>query len=107
MHPVRILVLLVTMLLPSTGVGAPPVGRSMPGLALEVRSSLPSASRAEPPASVHRALRDLPERVERPRIDVLLTRWVEQVAVPGADGKPKIVLVLVPGGLGLAWARRW
>jgi hypothetical protein len=29
------------------------------------------------------------------------------VARPGADGRPKLVVVTVPGGLGLAWARRW
>jgi len=104
MLPFRILVLLAAMVLPSTAPLAAPRARSAP---LELHASLRSASRAGPPAPVHRALRDLPVPAETPSVYALVTRWIEGIAVPGSDGKPKIVPVTVRGGLGLAWARRW
>ncbi len=106
MHPVRTLVLLA-VLLPSASAWAVPRSRSAPTPALEVHALVRSTPRAEPAASVAHALRDLPAPVERPGAYALVTRWVEGVAQPGPDGTPKLVLVTVRGGLGLAWARRW
>ncbi len=107
MRPVRTLALLAALLLPSSPGLAAPWSRPSPRAALEVHASLRGAPRIEPPASAHHALRDLPATVEHPDLYALVTRWIEAVAVPGPDGKPKLVPVTVRGGLGLAFARRW
>jgi hypothetical protein len=73
--------------------------------ALELRAALRTLS--ERRAYAAHVLRELPTPVERPGAYALVSRWVEQVALPRADGTPKLVVVTVPGGLGLAWARRW
>ncbi|HUM10407.1 MAG TPA: hypothetical protein VLT82_05600 [Myxococcaceae bacterium] len=106
MHPVRTLVLLAA-LLPSASARAVPRSQSGPRPALEVKAENRGTPRADPGACVAHALRDLPAPVERPRADALLTRWLEGVGQPGPDGSPRLVLVMVRGGLGLAWARRW
>jgi hypothetical protein len=120
MHSVRTPALMVALLLPGAAAawaGVP--GRLVPGR-LEVRAALRaaprpvamrSALRAAPLAAVARsgnhALRALPVPVERPGAYSVVTRWISDVATPGPDGKPKLVVMPVRGGLGLGWARCW
>jgi hypothetical protein len=101
MRSVLTVALLVAALLPAVGWAAP-WGRPAPRLQLVLR--LPRVATS---ASVERALRDIPAAAESPGAYARVTRWVESVALPAADGKPKLVVVTVPGGLALAWARRW
>jgi hypothetical protein len=115
MHSVRTPALLVALLLP----GAAAAWAGVPGR-LEVRAALRaaprpaeirSALRAAPLAAVARsgnhALRALPVPVERPGAYSIVTRWISEVATPGPDGKPKLVVMPVRSGLGLGWARCW
>jgi hypothetical protein len=101
MRSVLTVVLLVATLLPSLGWAAP-WGRPLPRLRLVAR-----VPRIATSAPVERALRDIPAATEAPGAYARVTHWVETLALPTADGKPKLVVVSVPGGLGLAWARRW
>ncbi len=101
--------LVAGLLLPLAAAAAPPRARMVAGRApLEVRAAL-RATRVETAAAatVQHALRELPPTIERPGAYARVTRWIEDVVVPGADGKPKLVVVSVRGGLGLGWARRW
>ena len=108
MRPVRTLALLAALLLPGAAARAAPPRRPVPRPALEVQVSTHQRfPRADSLASGNHPLRDLPAPTERPGMYALVTRWVEQVTLPGPDGRPKLVLVTVRGGLGLAWARRW
>jgi hypothetical protein len=100
MRRIRTLALFAALLLAAAASAAP---RGGPGL--EIRAGLRSL--AESRASAAHVLRDLPTPVESPGAYARVTRWVEDVVRPGADGTPKLVVVTVPGGLGLAWARRW
>jgi hypothetical protein len=101
MRSVLTVALLVATFLPAVGWAAP-WGRPAPRLHLVLRMP-----RIKTGAPVERALRDIPAATEAPGAYARVTRWVETVALPTADGKPKLVVVSVPGGLGLAWARRW
>jgi hypothetical protein len=101
MRSVLTLLLLVATLLPAPGWAAP-WGRPLPRPRL-----VPRVPRIETSAPVERALRDIPAATETPGAYARVTHWVETVALPAADGKPKLVVVSVPGGLALAWARRW
>jgi hypothetical protein len=102
MRLVRDIALLAALLLPS-GAGAAPWGRSASKVELHasVRESFRAGSAAE------RVFRELPAAPQPPGAYVQVTRWVEAVALPAPDGKPKLVVVAVRGGLALAWARRW
>lgn len=104
MRPIRTLALLAALLL-AAAASAAPRGRPTPRPGLEIRAALRSL--AESRASAAHVLRDLPSPVESPGAYARVARWVEDVARPGPDGTPKLVVVTVPGGLGLAWARRW
>jgi len=53
------------------------------------------------------ALRALPVPADRPGPYAAVSRWIGDVAAPGPDGKPKLVVMPVRGGLGLGWARSW
>lgn len=96
---------LLAALLATAGAAAAPHGQPVPRPALEIRTGLRAFSWQRAAAS--RVLRELPARVESPGAYARVTHWVEAVARPGPDGTPKLVVVTVPGGLGLAWARRW
>src|SRR5262249_27819978 len=87
--------------------GAAPRIRPAPRPTLQLHARIGSLGRHEVPEAVHHALRALPTQLERPGAYEVVSRWIEQVAVPGPDGKPKVVVVSVRGGLGLGWARRW
>jgi len=104
MRPVRTLSVLAALLAAGAATGAP---RARPTVrpALELRATLRSLSESR--ASAAHVLRDMPTPVESPGAYARVSHWVENVARPGADGRPKLVVVTVPGGLGLAWARRW
>ena len=104
MHPIWTLALLAALLLAAAASAAPP-GRPTPRPGLEIRAALRSLTESR--ASAAHVLRDLPSPVEAPGAYARVARWVEDVARPGPDGTPKVVVVTVPGGLGLAWARRW
>ena len=104
MRPVRTFALLAALLV-ATGAAAAPHGQPVPRPALEIRTRLRVLSWQRAFAS--RVLRELPAPVETPGAYARVTHWVETVARPGPDGTPKLVVVTVPGGLGLAWARRW
>ncbi|HTS82334.1 MAG TPA: hypothetical protein VMH40_17145 [Myxococcaceae bacterium] len=94
--------LLAALLVLGTGVARAAPRPTDPRLRLPLRV----ASRI----SARQLLRPLPEEtepVERPGAYAQVTRWISDVAVPGPDGKPKLVVVTVRGGLGLGWARRW
>ena len=104
MRPIRTLALFAALLL-AAAASAAPRGRPTPRPGLEIRAALRSL--AESRASAAHVLRDLPSPVESPGAYARVARWVEDVARPGPDGAPKLVVVTVPGGLGLAWARRW
>jgi len=101
MRLVLTLAVLVATLLPAVAWAAP-WGRPAPRLHLVLR--MPRVATSAP---VERALRDIPAAAESPGAYARVTRWVENVALPTPDGKPKLVVVTVPGGLALAWARRW
>jgi hypothetical protein len=101
MRSVLTIVLLVATFLPAVGWAAP-WGRPAPRLHLVLR-----VPRVTTSAPAERALRELPAAAESPGAYARVTHWVEAVALPTADGKPKLVVVTVPGGLALAWARRW
>ena len=102
MRPVRTLALLHTFLVAAAATAAP---RPIPRPALELRAALRVLS--EQRVSAARVLRQLPTPLESPGAYARVSRWVENVARPRDDGTPKLVVVTVPGGLGLAWARRW
>jgi len=104
MRPIWTLALLAALLLAAAASAAPP-GRPTPRPGLEIRAALRSLTESR--ASAAHVLRDLPSPVEAPDAYARVARWVEDVARPGPDGTPKVVVVTVPGGLGLAWARRW
>jgi hypothetical protein len=104
MRPVRTLALLAAALVAATAAAAPQ-RRAAPRPALELRAAMQILSRQRSTAA--HVLRELPTAVENPGAYARVSRWVEDVARPGADGRPKLVVVTVPGGLGLAWARRW
>jgi hypothetical protein len=104
MHPARTFAPLAVLLV-AAGAAAAPRGRPASSPALEIRSALRRLS--ERRASAAHVLRELPTALESPGAYARVSRWVENVARPGADGRPKLVVVTVPGGLGLAWARRW
>jgi hypothetical protein len=106
MRPVRTLALLAAFFLaPAVAEAAPPRGRPAPRPSLEIRGALRTVT--EPRPSTEHVLRELPTAVEPPGAYVRVTRWVEEVTHPRRDGRPKVVVVTVPGGLGLAWSRRW
>jgi hypothetical protein len=105
MHPVRTLALLLAPLLASAAAEAAPRGRPAPRPSLEVRAPLRTAPKPRP--STEHVLRDLPTAAVPPGAYLQVTRWVEEVTRPHRDGTPRLVVVTVPGGLGLAWARRW
>jgi hypothetical protein len=100
MRSVLTIVVLVATLLPAVGWAAP-WGRPAPRPHLVLR-----VPRIATSAPAQRALRQLPAAAESPGAYARVTRWVENVTLP-TDGKPKLVVVTVPGGLALAWARRW
>ena len=104
MRPVRTLALLAAFLVAAVAAAAPR-RQSAPRPALEIRAALRNLS--EQRASRAHLFRELPTVVELPGAYARVSRWVDEVARPGADGRPKLVVVTVPGGLGLAWARRW
>jgi hypothetical protein len=104
MDSVRTLTMLAALLL-AAAASAAPRGRPTARFGLEVRAALRSLSESR--VSAAHVLRDLPTPVESPGAYARVSHWVETVARPGADGTPKLVVVTVPGGLGLAWARRW
>jgi len=101
MRSVLTLLRLVLALLPAAGWSAP-WGPPPPRLQLALRHPRIATS-----APAERALRDIPVAPISPGGYARVTHWVETVALPTADGKPKLVVVTVPGGLALAWARRW
>jgi hypothetical protein len=101
MRSVLTIVLLVATFLPAVGWAAP-WGRPAPRLQLVLR--IPRLTTSAP---AEHALREMPAATESPGAYARVTHWVETVALPTADGKPKLVVVTVPGGLALAWARRW
>ena len=96
---------LIALLLTTAGAAAAPHGRPAPRPVLEIRTALRSLSWQR--ASTAHVLREIPAPVETPGAYARVTHWVEAFARPGPDGSPKLVVVTVPGGLGLAWARRW
>jgi len=104
MRPVRTLSVLAALLAAAAATAAPR-GRPKARPALELRAALRSL--AESRVSAAHVLRDLPTPVESAGAYARVSRWVEDMARPRADGTPKLVVVTVPGGLGLAWARRW
>lgn len=104
MPPVRTLALLAAFLEAASATAAPP-SRPAQRPALEIRAALRVLSERRGAAA--RLFRDLPTAVEAPGAYARVSRWVDEVARPAADGTPKLVVVTVPGGLGLAWARRW
>ena len=104
MPPVRTLALLAASLVTAVATAAPQ-SRPAPRPALEIRAAMRVFSGQR--ATAAHVLRDLPTAVERPGAYARVSRWVEDIARPGADGRPRVVVVTVPGGLGLAWARRW
>ena len=104
MHRIRTLALFAA-LVPAAAASAAPRDRPTSRPGLEIRAALRSL--AESRASAAHVLRDLPTPVASPGAYARVSRWVEDVARPGADGTPRLVVVTVPGGLGLAWARRW
>jgi hypothetical protein len=105
MRLVRRFALLLAPLLAFAGAEARPRGRPFLGPPLEVRAPLRTVT-APRPFTEH-VLRDLPTAAGPPGAYVQVTRWVEEVTRPRRDGTPRLVVVAVPGGLGLAWARRW
>ena len=104
MRPVRTLALLAAFPVAAVAAGAPQ-SRPAPRPALEIRAAMRVFSQQRSTAA--HVLRELPAAVEAPGAYARVSRWVEDVARPGADGRPKLVVVTVPGGFGLAWARRW
>ena len=104
MRPAPTLALLTTLLGAAVAAAAPE-SRPAPRPALEIRTAMRMFSRQR--ATAAHVLRELPAVVEAPSAYARVSRWVEDVARPGNDGRPKLVVVTVPGGLGLAWARRW
>ena len=104
MRPVRTLALLAAFLV-ATAAAAAPQRRAVSRPALELRTAMRVLTLQR--SSTAHLLRELPAAVEPPGAYARVSRWVEDVARPGADGRPKLVVVTVPGGLGLAWARRW
>ena len=103
MRPAWNIGLLAALLLPSGAGAGGPWGRSP--ARLELRASLRESFRAA--GGTERVFRELPAVPGSPEPYAQVTRWVEAVALLAADGKPKLVVVTVPGGLALAWARRW
>ena len=92
MRQLRTLALLAALLLGMTGRGAP--------RPLELHLDRQNVA-ANP-------LREIPTvAAERPSPDALLTQLVDDVTVPGPDGKPTLVVRSVRGGLVLGWARLW
>jgi len=104
MRLVRALALPAALLVAAAAAAAPRE-RLAPRPALELRAAVRGL--AERRTSAAHVLRQLPTAVEAPGVYARVFRWVDEVARPAADGTPKLVVVTVPGGLGLAWARRW
>src|SRR5262249_44787837 len=105
MRSVRKLGLLLAPLLASVAAEAAPRVRPVQRPALEVRAQVRRVT--EPHRFTEHVLRDLPTATRPPGAYAEVTRWVEAVTRPRRDGTPRLVVVTVPGGLGLAWARRW
>src|SRR5512138_2309816 len=105
MHPVRTIALLGALLLVPTAASGAPRDGAGPRPSLQVRAALRTL--LEPRMSAEHLLRNLPSAAAPPGAYARVTRWVEDVAQPRRDGTPRLVVVTVPGGLGLAWARRW
>jgi hypothetical protein len=103
MPRVRTLTCLAAALLAPALAQAAPRVRPAPRPWLQVRAAARSLSEA----SAAHVLRELPAVTELPGAYAQVSRWVEDVALPRRDGTPKLVVMTVPGGLGLAWARRW
>ena len=104
MRPVRTLALLAVLLVAASAAAAPR-GLAPRRPALEIRAALRVLS--ERRGSAARLFRELPAAVEAPGAYARVSRWVDEVVRPASDGTPKLVVVTVPGGFGLAWARRW
>lgn len=105
MQPVRTVALLAAVVLIPAVASAVPRAHPVPRPPLAVRAALRTASEAR--TSAAHLLRELPAVEQPPGAYARVTRWVEDVALPRRDGTPKLVVMTVPGGLGLAWARRW
>ena len=105
MRPLRTLALVLFPLLASAAAEAAPRGHPLPRPPLEVRAPLRTVT--EPRRFTEHVLRELPTAAGPPGAYAQVTRWVEEVTRPRRDGTPRLVVVTVPGGLGLAWARRW
>jgi len=105
MRSVRKLGLLLAPLLASVAAEAAPRVPPVQRPALEVRAQARTVS--EPHRFTEHVLRDLPTVTRPAGAYAEVTRWVEEVTHPRRDGRPRLVVVTVPGGLGLAWARRW
>ena len=102
---VRTLTFLAAALLAPALAQAAPRVRPAPRPWLQIRAA--ARNLAEARTSAAHVLRELPAVSEVPGAYAQVSRWVEDVALPRRDGTPKLVVVTVPGGLGLAWARRW
>jgi len=105
MRPVRTLALVLLPLLASAAAEAAPRGRPLSRPSLEVRA--PVRTVTETRRLTEHVLRELPAAAGPSGAYARVTRWVEDVTRPRRDGTPRLVVVTVPGGLGLAWARRW
>jgi len=84
---------------------AAPRNQPAPRTGLEIRAAPRRVTEHRPPTE--RMLRELPTAVAPPGAYAKVVRWVEEVTRPKRDGASRLVVVTVPGGLGLAWARRW
>jgi hypothetical protein len=104
MRSVRTLAVLAVLAGGSAAVAAPR-NRPAPRPALEIRAASRSVTEHRPPTE--RVLRELPTAVAPPGAYAKVVRWVEEITRPKRDGASRLVVVTVPGGLGLAWSRRW
>jgi len=91
MRPVQTVTLLAALLLGTVAEAAP----------------RPLELHATPQRVTDRALRAIPTVPEPLSAYGLVTRWVEDVTLPRPDGRPKLVIRSVRGGLVLGWARLW
>ncbi len=105
MRLVRTLALVVFPLLVAAAAEAAPRGRPLSRPSLEVRAPVRTVTDTRP--FTEHVLRELPTVAGPPGAYAQVTRWVEEVTRPRRDGASRLVVVTVPGGLGLAWARRW
>ena len=104
MRPASTLALFAAVLLPGAATAAP---RHLELRPLEVRIVTRAASLRAVAKPGNHALRELPAPVDHPGPYAAVSRWIGDVATPGPDGKPKVVVMPVRGGLGLGWARCW